>query len=391
MSGVKQAFLNMIDGDAATSAWGGMVSGVMGAVGKGSSGGTVDASSASGAAGWGNTLGGTVAVAGGAYGMYSGYNNIKNGNAGVGAVQTGLGAYSTYQGAVTLGMIEKGTATGVAKGLAAKVGYGAASQGATAGSTAYTAGSGATSYGTFQAGASTGASAAGGSSAGAGAAAAGAAAYAIPIAAAALVVYSAINKANRPSASAQIDEAGITPANLTGFYDGMKGIENSILETVPVLSRYEQAMYSQNSSLLVATGSLGTIALKFDETAEAGHQWSRVLQTGSDVLRSNIIEAQQFSAALGVSAEGMGVAAEIAYSEKESLDVLSAALQGMGESAYTVAGTVNEAASSIKSAYSALDSINYDDPETDKILSMTAVEDNEELNEEEFKKFVDED
>jgi len=57
------------------------------------------------------TAGGVIGVAGGGYGMYSGVQNISKGNYAVGSVQTGLGAYSTYQGAVTLGLIEKGTAT----------------------------------------------------------------------------------------------------------------------------------------------------------------------------------------------------------------------------------------------------------------------------------------
>jgi len=69
-----------------------------------------------------STVGGAIGVAGGAYGMYSGIDNISKGNYGVGTVQTGLGAYSAYQGAVTLDLIASGTATAAYDAAVAGVG-----------------------------------------------------------------------------------------------------------------------------------------------------------------------------------------------------------------------------------------------------------------------------
>ncbi len=53
----------------------------------------------------------TLGVVGGAYGVYSGIDNIANGHPVAGTVQTGVGGYSMYQGAVGLDLIDEGTAT----------------------------------------------------------------------------------------------------------------------------------------------------------------------------------------------------------------------------------------------------------------------------------------
>jgi len=65
--------------------------------------------------GWLGAAGGALGLAGGAYGLYSGVGNLSKGNYVSGGVQTGLGAYSTYSGAVKLGLIESGAATEMGK------------------------------------------------------------------------------------------------------------------------------------------------------------------------------------------------------------------------------------------------------------------------------------
>ena len=134
--------------------------------------------------------------------------------------------------------------------------------------------------------------------------------YAIAAVAAFLVAKGAIDKGNRPSASTEIDKAGITPRDLGPFIDQISAIQGSVLQAIPDLNRYSQAIYDQDSHLLVATGGLGTLALKYDETAEAGHQWETRLRTGSDALREAAIGQAE---AAGIQGEGMGATAEIAY------------------------------------------------------------------------------
>ena len=279
---------------------------------------------------------GAVAVGAGAYGMYSGYKNMKKGNTGAGAVQMGLGAASTYQGAVTLGLIEKGAATEAAKWAAAKMGYTAAGKAAAGYATSsYTAGSGATSYSTFQAAstASQAGSTAGASAGSYGASAAGAAAYAVPIAAAVLVAMGAYNKSQRPQAENEIDKMGITPGDLGQFYEGWRSIKDTIVETIPGISQYEQALYDANSGLLVATSATSTLALQYDAAAEAGHQWEMVMHVGGEAAREAIIAADEFTNSLGQSAEGMGKAAEIAYVERDAMNWLSDTLNGTADAA----------------------------------------------------------
>ena len=62
-------------------------------------------------------IGGAIGLVGGAYGMYRGAKDISNGNVAGGAVELGMGGYSAYQGAVTLGLVEEGTATAVYNGV----------------------------------------------------------------------------------------------------------------------------------------------------------------------------------------------------------------------------------------------------------------------------------
>jgi len=332
MSGVKNAFLNMFDGNAATSAWGGMISGITGAIGKGdkSPSGTPSVGTA-GAAGWG-TIGGTVAVAGGAYGMYAGAKNIKDGNAGVGALQTGLGAYSAYKGAVTLGIVEKGAITEAAKLFAAKLGYAATQTGVGTVATESTFAIGKGAVAAQTTGTGTGA-ATGASASSYGASAAGAAAYAVPIAAAVMVAMGAYQKSQRPQAENEIDKRGITPGDLGQFYEGWRSIKDTIVETIPGISQYEQALYDANSGLLVATSATSTLALQYNASAEAGHQWEMALHVGGEATRNAIIASEEYANALGVSGEGMGKAAEIAYVERDAMEWLSDTLNGTADAA----------------------------------------------------------
>ncbi len=69
------------------------------------------------------TLASGAAMVGGAYGMYSGVNNMAHGNVAVGAAQTGVGGYSMYQGAVGLDLVPEGTATQFASDVAGYLGY----------------------------------------------------------------------------------------------------------------------------------------------------------------------------------------------------------------------------------------------------------------------------
>lgn len=298
---------------------------------------------------------GAVGVAGGAYSMYAGYKNMKAGNTGTGAVQMAGGAYTAYKGAVTLGIIKEGAATTAAKALAAKMGAAqGTAQAAAYAKTAYVAGKGATSYTTFQtASTASQAGSAGGASAGSyGASAAGAAAYAVPIAAAVLVAMGAYQKSQRPKAQNEIDKMGITPADLGEFYAGWRDIKGTIVETIPVLGGYQTALYDINSGLLVAQGNAGTLALSYHANAEAGHQWELALRTGNEEIRNSIISADQFSNALGTSAEGMSKVSEIAYAEEQAMSALSAALNGSADAAAALRGEENNLAFAADSAAS---------------------------------------
>ena len=118
MSGIKDGLMNLFGGS------GGFLGGLFGS-GTGGSGGGLGSmfGGASGPATSGlGQIGGGLALAGGAYGMYSGARNIGRGNTGTGVMQAGLGAASAYQGAVTLGLIESGTATALAQSAAAQLG-----------------------------------------------------------------------------------------------------------------------------------------------------------------------------------------------------------------------------------------------------------------------------
>lgn len=296
MSGIKSALAEMLGFTNTGSIWGAFGSGISSALGGGGGGGLFGGSGGAGgtgaASGWG-AVGGGLALAGGAYGMYSGASNMSKGNAGVGAAQMGMGAVSAYKGAVTLGLIEKGTATGVYNAMAAKITGAGVESAITTGTTQ--------ALGGTASGATASATTTGGAAAGSGGMAAGAAAgaaYAIPALAAALVAMGAINKANRPSAAAEIDQYGITPDMLGNFTSGMQAVQGSILDAVPTLAKYEAAQYSAEHSLLALTGSTGTLALRYDETAAAGHQWSTALVAGSSALHEAITATDNYAQAM---------------------------------------------------------------------------------------------
>ncbi|HHL33918.1 MAG TPA: hypothetical protein ENJ30_06095, partial [Desulfobulbaceae bacterium] len=96
--------------------------------GSGGSGGGIPSVSGSGA-GMG-TLGGTAAVAGGAYGMYQGGRDVSQGNYLQGGAEMAAGGYSMYQGGVALHLIDEGAATRAAQYVGQRIGFSGWGQGA---------------------------------------------------------------------------------------------------------------------------------------------------------------------------------------------------------------------------------------------------------------------
>ena len=298
MSGIKDLLLGQFDIGNILGGLGGLFSG-----GKGSSGGGVTGAGLLGD--WGK-VGGGLALAGGAYGLYSGAKSLSKGNIGSGALGIGLGGAAAYKGAVTLGMIESGTATGIAKGLASSLGMGSVQTAvqtgtATAISTTTPAWSGAyLASGGGSTVASGGTAAASGAGWGVSSATMSTiAAAAIPAVAALLVGKGIFDKANRPSASAEIDEYGITPDMLGQFSQGMAAVQGSILSMVPTLSKYSEAQYSAEHGILMLTSATSSIALKYNESAAAGHQWSTMLKSGVENLDYAAGAANRMGQALG--------------------------------------------------------------------------------------------
>ena len=371
MSGIKDGLMNLFGGS------GGFLGGMFGS-GTGGGGGGIG-SMFGGAGGPATTtmgqIGGGVALAGGAYGMYSGARNISNGNTGTGVMQAGLGAASAYQGAVTLGLIESGTATALAQSAAAQLGINVGStvgaSGAGHASVAAAQSSLLSSGGSAGAATTSGASSSlaaaeqsylastsstGGTaattSAGSGGMAAGAAAgltYATVAAAAILVATGAIAKANRPSASAQIDEAGITPDMLGQFYNGMAAVRGSILATVPTLAKYETAQYNAKNSLLALTSSTSTLALKYDETAPAGHRWSKALAAGSTALHEAIKSTYKFGESLGYADGEINTSIQAMETEIESVQALTDVMSGAADATDSMENSVSGLTSATQS------------------------------------------
>ena len=231
-----------------------------------------------------------LGTAAGAYGMYSGIKQMKAGNTGMGALQTGLGAVSAYQGAVGLGIIEKGAATAAAKWAAGKVGLGKATEVAAAktaetvatkvaaAKVAETAATKTVVGGTTKAVAA--------KTAATPAWAAGAT-YAVIAAAVALAAKGIYDKSKRPSASAEIDEAGVTSDSIKAFNNEFRSMEGSILKTVPTLAKYSEAMYDTETQVLTMQNGVKQLKLQYDASAQAGHQWSSEITGGTSILTSS--------------------------------------------------------------------------------------------------------
>lgn len=332
-----------------------------------------------GYAGWTNPdgpsgmamLGGGLAMAGGAYGMYAGAKNIKKGNVGTGAAQMALGGASAYQGAVTLNIINPGTATALVKGIGAKIGFSAATSAGTsaasaggasaslaAAEAAYLGGQGAAgaaaashSLAAAEAAylggqtATTGAAAGSSAAAGGGTASVAAVApYAVAAAAALLVGYKYLTQWDAPSASAEIDTAGITPTHLGPFTDQVNAINDSILATVPTLQKYNAALYDSENQVLTLSNGTKQLQLQYDATAQAGHQWSREISWGNGVLTDaavGIVQSfsavpvtlEQVYAATGLASEAFGQFSAEGAISGQTIGELETYLQGLGVSA----------------------------------------------------------
>lgn len=385
MSGIKSALGELLGFTNTGSVWGAFGSGISSAFGGGSGGGLGGLFGGSGgsggtgaASGWG-MVGGGLALAGGAYGLYSGAKNMGKGNTGAGAAQMGLGAVSAYNGAVTLGLVEKGTATGVYNAMAAKITGAGVEKAIATGTTTAISGTAAAgtqgvmaSYGMGSAHASlaaaeasslagsggTGAAGAGaGASGGMAAGAAVGAAYAIPALAAALVAKGIFDKSRRPSASAEIDEYGITPAMLGQFTSGMKAVQGSILATVPTLSRYETAQYNAEHGILALTSSTGTLALKYNESAAAGHQWSTYLHAGVIAMDEASRSASSLGQSLGYADGEINTSIEAMHQEAGAVRGLTEIMNGSAAGAQSMGNAINGLSSAYSNAASGTESM----------------------------------
>jgi len=401
-SGIKQAFINMFDNNALTTAWGGMVSGISGAAGFGGGyGGGYGSFSGNenvaGAAtsGWGK-VGGGLMVAGGAYGMYSGAQNLKKGNVGAGALQLGLGGLSAYQGAVMLGIVEKGAFTAGMNALGAKIGLTVAPKVAAtvAASVGAPSASLAAAESAYLAGSAPAAPALSAAPAAAPAAAgtpalATAAAYAVPALAAGLAIKGIIDKGNRPSASAEIDEYGVTPDNLKEFNDQLTATNGTILATVPTLQKYNAAIYDSETQILTLTNGTKQLQLQYDAADAAGHQWSSTLTGGTSIMTSaagqiissfaplplTVDQVHEASQLAGQAFEHMASGSELAGRSMNKLEgylenlgmsedqAASAAAQlvnnveDLGGAAVAAAGAIGGSASEINRAFRSLESM----------------------------------
>ena len=239
---------------------------------------------------WVGKIGGAVGLAGGAYGMYAGAKDMSDGNFGAGALKMGTGAVSAYKGAVTLGIIEEGTATKIGTAVGNKVasylgvGKDAVTYGKTAmqslsqsyntamnsvantasqtssavaaANTPYTTGGSMMHVGgsVAEGGALKGGSAASGASGGL--TAAGATVGAI-YAAAAFIAMKWATHEDYSQAQRQRDmlnQAGTTPGmlNTAGVTDQIKSFSDTLnRDMVPALSRAEVGSYNAGSQILV--------------------------------------------------------------------------------------------------------------------------------------------
>lgn len=363
MSGIKDLLLGQFDIGNLLGGLGGIFSS-----GKGSSGGGVAGAGLFGD--WGK-VGGGLALAGGAYGLYSGVKSLSKGNIGSGALGIGLGGAAAYKGAVTLGMIESGTATGIAKGLASSLGMGSVKAAVQTGTTAAISSTTPAWSGAYLASgggstAATGSTAAASSFSGAGIASgiATGLAYALPALAVGLVGKGIFDKANRPSASAEIDEYGITPDMLGQFSQGMTAVQGSILSMIPTLSKYSEAQYSAEHGILMLTSATSSIALKYNESAAAGHQWSTMLKSGAEHLDYAAGAADRMGQALGYAdgeindstaairqqAEGMRGLQEVMNGTLSMTQEMGSAINALGGVAGAAANKMADAGAIINGA-----------------------------------------
>ena len=330
MSGIKDLLLGQFDIGNLLGGLGGLFSG-----GKGKSGGGVAGAGLFGD--WGK-VGGGLALAGGAYGLYSGAKSLSKGNIGSGALGLGLGGAAMYKGAVTLGMIESGTAAGVAKGFASKLGMTGFEKAVEIGTTkslVSTASTRASMYAAQQSLiGSGGTTAATASTAGSAtqssflmpslSSAAPAAAIAVTAFAFGKVI-SEMLKGSGPSASSEIDVAGITPAHLGDFTKGIKELNGTILESIPGVNKYDKAAYDANTQTLTLYKGLTAVALGFDEARSAGHQWTETTTKEiQDLSEKAKAEASYFSGywdeSFGRVREGANVAGTAAGDAAKKLE-----------------------------------------------------------------------
>lgn len=246
----------------------------------------------------------------GAYGVYSGLSDMSKGNYGTGALKTGLGGVSMYKGAVAAGLLDKGTATAMAKSWGAGIkGYfaeGAATEigteiGAAAtaewAQTAYVAGKGATSYATFQ----SSASAAPAVGAGAG--------YAAILPAIAYLLNNIGGETPTVSPSDAMNSMGMTPEDLAAFSNGWQSVANSVLDLDESLSSLGvgmqtigEATYDASEGMLYYTNGLGIMGSAFDVAT----------QTWSEASAGMLLDATQLgNSAQVASSQTVAAAAEI--------------------------------------------------------------------------------
>ena len=402
MSGIKEAFFAMINGG---DMYGAFINGMGRAAGFGGMGGMGGGISGVGASGWtnpdgsgwgGKALGG-LAVAGGAYGMYSGAQNLKKGNVGTGALQLGLGGLSAYQGAVMLGIVEKGAFTAGMNALGAKIGLTvapkvAATVAASVGGPSASLAAAESAYLAGSAPAAPALSAAPTAAATGTPALATAAAYAVPALAAGLAIKGIIDKGNRPSASAEIDQYGVTPDNIREFNDEWKSLDGSILQTVPTLQKYNQAMYDTETQVLTLSNGTKELQLQYDAADQAGHQWSSTITNGTSIMSSSAAQIIDSFAPLPLTVDQVYEATTLAgnafnqlangsdnatrttnqlraYLENLGMteDQAAAATQQlidnvaeMGNATVTAAGAIAGSAGQVRAAYRALESVSYE-------------------------------
>jgi tape measure domain-containing protein len=303
MSGIKKAFSNLFDGNAATTFFGGLTGGISDALGldNGGGGGGLISSLAS-------------------------------------SITTGK-ALATVKGWLGIG----GTATSGASGVAAGAGA--------AGTSGYVAGTGAGVGGSAATTAAGGTAATSGGGVGFSAAGMGAiATYATVAAAVVMVAKGIIDKSSRPNAANEIDYAGVTPANLQSMNDQWVKLSNTVLASIPGFQQYESAIYSANNSLLVATGATGTIALKYDESAAAGNRWSAFLTAASGALMDATSKADSFRAGIEGSGAELGKTSSLAEASRSNLEGLNSILSDTATAVSTLSSASQDAASGILGA-----------------------------------------